>query len=106
MSPIIQWGERLSLVAVSTIVALLIVEAIIRVFGLGGTTLTRGKFHRNDPDAGWIGLPNADGRFYLPGSFNVHVGYNSRGLRDSEKPFAKPPGIWRIIVLGESFILI
>ena len=97
-----QWVERLSLVAVSMIVALLISEGIVRIVGLKGTFLTRGALHSNDPDAGWICYPNLDARFCLPGSFNVGVVCNSRGLRDSEKDFAKPPGTRRIVVLGDS----
>ncbi|MBI4830355.1 MAG: SGNH/GDSL hydrolase family protein [Candidatus Lindowbacteria bacterium] len=73
---------RISLVAAGTIVGLLICE---------------------DPYAGWTGYPNVDVRFRRPGSFDVRVTQNSRGLRDSEKSLAASPGIRRIVVLGDSF---
>lgn len=66
--------------------------------------ITTAKLHRSDPDAGWVGLPNINARFFLPGGFDVRIANNSRGLRDSEKGFAKPHGTRRIVVLGDSFM--
>lgn len=99
-----RWIKNIALMVVSITIALLICEGIVRIFGLGGTSLTRGMLHQYDPDAGWRCYPNLDTRYILPESFNVRVRCNSQGLRDSEKRFAKPPGIRRIVVLGDSFM--
>jgi lysophospholipase L1-like esterase len=99
-----RWIKNIALMVVSITIALLICEGSVRIFGLGGTSLTRGMLHQYDPDAGWRCYPNLDTRYILPESFNVRVRCNSQGLRDSEKRFAKPPGIRRIVVLGDSFM--
>ncbi|MFI5366137.1 MAG: SGNH/GDSL hydrolase family protein, partial [Candidatus Binatia bacterium] len=36
--------------------------------------------------------------------FLVPVEINHEGLRDAEHPYAKPPGVFRILVLGDSFV--
>lgn len=36
--------------------------------------------------------------------FLVPVEINHEGLRDTEHPYAKPPGVFRILVLGDSFV--
>lgn len=99
-----QWVERLLLVVISTILVLLILEGVVRLVRPRIMVISTAKMHRSDPDAGWVGLPNIDARFFLPGGFDVRVANNSRGLRDSEKDLAKPPGTRRIVVLGDSFM--
>jgi len=37
------------------------------------------------------------------GEFVTHIQYNSRGLRDYEYGFGKPPGSRRILIFGDSF---
>lgn len=88
----------------SMLFALLVCELIIRVTGAGSMTISRDGRYRNDRDVGWVCTPNMDERFFLPGSFDVRVVCNSNGLRDSEKDYAKPFGIRRIAVLGDSFV--
>ncbi len=92
------------MVVISTILVLLILEGAIRLVKPRIMVISTAKLHRSDPDAGWVGLPNINARFFLPGGFDVHVANNSRGLRDSEKDFAKPLGTRRIVVLGDSFM--
>jgi hypothetical protein len=40
----------------------------------------------------------------LARSYRALVHLNSRGLRDPERPLAKPPGTWRMVVLGDSYM--
>ena len=99
-----RWTKRIALLLVGTLVGLLIAEGAVRVAGLGGTALNRGVLHGYDAQAGWKCAANLDAHYSQPGSFNVHVKCNSRGLRDSEKDFSKPAGTQRIVVLGDSFM--
>jgi len=96
--------KRTLLLLISLALSLLFCEGIVRIAGLGNSTLTRGALHRYDPDAGWTCQPNLDSRYVLPHSFDVRIRCNSRGLRDEEIPYTKPPGTTRIVVLGDSFM--
>lgn len=99
-----RWAARIVMTGSGILLALLVGEVIVRVFGLGDVYLTRGGLHCSDPDAGWKCQPDLDSRYVLPGSFDVRVRCNSRGLRDDEIPFSKPSGVRRIVVLGDSFM--
>jgi lysophospholipase L1-like esterase len=86
------------------VLALIAGEIFVRVCGLGGTTLSRGRLHSYDADAGWICRPGLDVRYAQPSSFDVAVRTNARGLRDRELAFEKPSGIRRIAVVGDSCV--
>lgn len=54
---------------------------------------------------GWLHPPGARGRWFDEyGEFSVDVAINSHGLRDVEHDEAKPPGVFRILVLGDSYM--
>jgi hypothetical protein len=55
------------------------------------------------PVLGWRTEPGAQ-VVYATSEFRVPVVYNSKGWRDSEHEYAKPPGTYRAIVLGDSFM--
>ena len=74
------------------------------LFGGGQSTLTRGQLHAYDADAGWTCAPDLDSRYIQPGSFDVRIMTNSRGLRDEEIAERKAPGVRRIAVLGDSYM--
>jgi len=52
------------------------------------------------------------GHFHVPGrtgwqrtgEYSSYIAINSKGLRDHERPYAKPAGVFRILVLGDSFV--
>ncbi len=79
------WLKRLATVLLSTLFALLLAEGGVRLVGAGVTTITRGRLHAFDPDVGWICHPGTDLRYALPGSIDVRVRCNSRGLRDGAR---------------------
>lgn len=60
------------------------------------------SFYRSDPYTGSWHLPRASGWWEKP-CFRAFVRFNSQGLRDVEHEEAKPPGIYRIVVLGDSY---
>jgi len=93
-----------ALVLCSLLFALLLCEVVVRVAGLGTTTLSRGVLHEYDPRAGWRCASNLDARYMLPRSFDAHIRCNSQGLRGGEVPREKPAGRTRVAVLGDSFM--
>jgi len=58
--------------------------------------------YQHDELLGWKHQPNQTSRFETI-DFSVDVVTNSRGLRDKEYGLEKPPGIKRILILGDSF---
>ncbi len=86
---------RLALLAASVLVTLLTAEAALRVAGIGYP-----NFYGPDAARGWSLLPGASGRWTKEGDAFVRI--SSDGLRDREHAVAKPPGVLRIAVLGDS----
>jgi lysophospholipase L1-like esterase len=56
---------------------------------------------RSDPTLGWAHEPNARGLF-VKLDCNQEIVINSRGLREREIGYEKPPGTFRILALGNS----
>ena len=54
-----------------------------------------------DPELGWVNKPGVRTRVEGP-HMSYAVEINSRGLRDREHPHAKPDGVFRIALLGDS----
>jgi hypothetical protein len=61
------------------------------------------EFRIPHPVFGWVLQPNASYRFNLPDG-PVSVTYNAQGWRDVDHTFKKPDGVFRIVVLGDSFM--
>lgn len=56
-----------------------------------------------DPLLGWRKRPGAHATRRTP-EYTVDVSINSLGLRDKERSYAAPPGAFRILALGDSFV--
>jgi hypothetical protein len=56
------------------------------------------------PLTGWGTRTNARVHRYLPNDFDVMLTYNSVGLRGGEIPYQKPEDIFRILMIGDSYI--
>jgi len=89
----------------SLLVALAGAEVAVRALGLapGVAVIQKGRFRlAHNPKIGYEPVPNLD---YAGGSlwFWDYVGAsNGEGFRDREHAVAKPPGAFRIVVLGDS----
>jgi len=55
-----------------------------------------------DPDVGFTNIPGAEG-YAETAEYRMHISINSRGLRDREFDYAKPPRTLRVGVFGDSF---
>jgi hypothetical protein len=86
---------RLALAAVSTLAALAIGEAALRLAGVSNP-----NFYQPDPVRGWALAPGAEGWWRSEGRAYVRI--NRDGERDVEHAVAKPAGVLRIAVLGDS----
>jgi hypothetical protein len=88
-------GSVLLLLA-STLVGVVGIEIIMRVLGL-----TYPIFYRPDPYCGTALREGAEGMY--EGETRNYVRINRDGLRDREHRKSKPPGVFRIAVLGDSY---
>ena len=59
-------------------------------------------FYKYDRFLGWKNKPLSEGYFTMPDS-TTFVKINSKGLRDKEYQYDKQRGVFRILVLGDSF---
>jgi lysophospholipase L1-like esterase len=57
------------------------------------------RFH---PGRGWENFPGGSQRLER-GEFEVTIAFNAQGMRGPERAFAKPPGVRRVLILGDSF---
>jgi lysophospholipase L1-like esterase len=98
-----RWAARIGLLLLGAVLPLLLLEAIVRLFGpvLPGNYST-GTFLTTDPVYGRFHVLDFDG-WVKTDEFVSHVTTNSLGLRGPERPYAKPPGVRRVLVLGDSF---
>lgn len=96
-------GARLTLILVSLALPLLLCEGALRLFGpvLPGNYNT-GSFLTQHAVYGRFHVPSFDG-WVKTSEFTARVTINSLGLRGPERPYEKPPGVRRILVLGDSF---
>ena len=78
-------------------VALLVCEGALRIVDFSFPS-----FYLPDDRLGMRLRPNAEGWFRSEGEAYVKV--NSAGFRDRERSLTKPPGTFRIVVLGDSMI--
>jgi lysophospholipase L1-like esterase len=75
-----------------------IVEIAARIARARAPESVSTRYTEPDPVRGWRHRPGARGRF---GAAEYVI--NSHGLRDLERPLEKPPGVARVLVLGDSF---
>jgi hypothetical protein len=89
-------GLRLFLSIVSILLGLTAAEIGLRLAGIAPP-----EVRSYDPVRGWQLRPGAVGLQRSEG--HAHVTINHGGFRGPEVPIAKPPGVLRIAVLGDSF---
>jgi hypothetical protein len=86
------------MVALSSAVALLLAEVVLRWAGIGSDQLLR-----EDPVLGVRFIPSIIG-LQQGGCYRAMVSINSQGWRSPETSLVKPRGVFRVLVLGDSFM--
>ena len=84
---------------VSCLLAVLLVEVVLALFFPVPFSLEKNMYFENDPYTGFRSRPL--GRGYYPNG--VPANANSRGQRDDEVEIPKPEGVFRIMLIGDSF---
>lgn len=93
------WLGRLAIAALALALSLVVGETVVRVLRPQELSLNHSAW---DPDVGFINQPGIEARTRTA-EFDMRVKINSRGLRDREFSFAKPPDTVRIGIFGDSF---
>jgi hypothetical protein len=71
--------------------------------GAGREGNERALYAQADPRLGWRKKPGAKAT-YRRREYTVEVAVNAAGLRDRERTIDKPPGVFRILAVGDSFV--
>ena len=96
--------RRLAVIAGSTLVSLLLAEAILRIAGYSPQYVNGvSSFHEHDPVLGRHGKPSFSGRFHQA-EFDVQVEHDAEGFRQVQAVSASASKSRpRVFVLGDSF---
>lgn len=104
-----RWGRLLAVNAAVLASILALGEGLTRVAGIrfspipGPGDTDRGLWIY-DATKGWFHAPHSSGRAEIGGPDRAAIRINGLGLRGGEIEIAKPPGVFRILVFGDSFI--
>jgi lysophospholipase L1-like esterase len=95
---------NLSLIIISTLLALFLSEIVLRLMGSEPLYVSpeRDRFWKYDSLLGWVHQAGQEGIFETP-QFRTAVRINEKGLRDRQHSYERQNGIERILVLGDSF---
>ena len=91
--------RNLFLLCASLLVGVALFEVGVRALRIDYNLSPNWRYH---PVLGWSQVPGASYDAHLEGR-PLHVSFNSMGFRDDEHQLAKPPGVKRIVVIGDSF---
>ena len=97
MNRIRQILPKLALLVGAVAFMVFIIEIALRVAGVSYPRTTQA-----DPVLGFVRRPGVTYRFQEEGDAQVQI--NSEGFRDGEWPVEKPPGEFRVAVLGDSYV--
>ena len=98
-------AKKVVAVALSVVFALAAAEVAVRAFDLAPevSVIERGRFRLSrNPRIGYEPVPDLDYRGHDLSFFDYTGASNSLGYRDREHALAKPPGTFRVVVIGDS----
>ena len=88
--------RRLAALFASAAFGLACAELTLRAVGYSAPL-----WYQPDAERGWMLRPSKSGWFTQEGKAFVSI--NSAGLRDREHTVRKPPGVYRIAIVGDSY---
>ena len=98
-------AANLALAVASVVVACAVIEMAGRLLVRRWESqpgAIRNPMVRYHPTLGWDKPPGAEGWIRRP-EYNVHLVINAHGLRGPDRPYEKPRGVHRTLLLGDSF---
>jgi hypothetical protein len=98
--PTAKWPGKIALAVVVPLLALCLLEVAVRIYA---HVTSQERLIVIDDVVGWKLAPNSHRR-YDKEAQPYFIAINSKGLRDVEHSYDKPPGIFRIVVIGDSFV--
>jgi hypothetical protein len=101
------WRARAVLAVLGVLLAFVLVEAVLRVLGprvpVVHSLTSIASFQTYHPVYGFFHRPGASGWIQTP-EFTSWVEISGQGLRDRVFAIPKPAGVYRILMLGDSFV--
>jgi hypothetical protein len=98
------WLFGLIAIGLAVGATILFAEFVLHVIGYPpARTDHQQLFVEYDSVRGWRNIPGARGE-YRTEEYDVALTYNSHGIRGPERAYAKPPGTYRVVLLGDSFL--
>ena len=95
----------LGITLASILLFLIVLEVLFRLFVPVRPPEPPGWFWKvPDPITGWSLQPGAEGRWFNEVyEYDVHIKINDLGLRSPDIGYEKPEGVYRILILGDSY---
>src|SRR5260370_37483911 len=79
-----------------------LITALLMELALRAIGFSRPVLYEPDPLVGWSGRPGAERVYLDEGGAEGRI--SSAGVRDRERMAVKPRDVWRVAVLGDSYI--
>lgn len=93
-------APKLAAAMVGCLAAVLLLEGALRIYA---SVVGQERTLRYDSIVGWKLIPNTR-RMYRDEAQPYQIEISSQGLRDVEHSRSKPTGVFRIVVMGDSFV--